>query len=479
MVFPADFVGCRFKVVQHLRLGDVPRTHVGEERHIRRMSLVDAALALLPTSVSAGSWEETLECMAAGHRIIVDPVLSYTADGMVLSIEPEALIRIGEDSEPAHTWRYAPLIVSTHQVLYRDEKRTCQVIDTHRIGQTKPVTGHFAPRHHTLDGYRLSLSALALRELGQDSSVGFCVGQELTMAYVGPTEPLHRATLNALTAPLPQRPVRVKECAAGCRYWQYCEPDLIARDDISLVLPGGRADTFREKGIETVQGLIDADLGQPSQIAQAWREGIVAMKKHDQVTAPRFDVEIDIDLEAYMGAGVYLWGTYDGSTYTPFVTWEELGGEAEARNFAELWTYLQDMRASAPQSFAAFCFANGGENHWLRRSARRFAPLRDRRHLHTLPTVEEVEQFIASPQWIDVFKLVKSQLVGTNGLGLKTVAPLAGFTYADEDVNGEASLELYDAGERERLLAYNRDDCVATAKVRHWLANGAPGIPLL
>ncbi|MDY6050508.1 MAG: TM0106 family RecB-like putative nuclease [Corynebacterium sp.] len=458
MVFPADFVGCRYKVVQHRRHGEIPRTHVGEERHQRRLHLVESIIARLPDPIIAGTWEETLECMAAGHPLIVEPIL--TVDAYDLTLQPEALVRVGT--------AYAPLVISTHQVLYPAPTARTRVIDTHRISLSTPVWGRYSPRHHTLDAYRLSLSALALAQVGMDAGVGYCVGQEETMAAVLDTQPLHEATIAALTRPLPQQPRRVKECAAGCRYWHLCQPWLEAHDDISLVLPGGRADHFRERGITTVQGLIEADAGTPSRLARAWRDGAVALKKVPATQAPRFEVELDIDLEAYQGRGVYLWGTYDGHSYTPFVTWEELGGEAEARNFAAFWEYLQDMHAGA-----VFCYANGGENHWLRRSAQRFAGKKG------VPSVESVERFIGSSQWIDVFKLVKAQLVGPFGLGLKTVAPLAGFTYEEADVTGETSLELYDAGERERLLRYNRDDCRATAAVRHWLATGAPNLRVL
>ena len=173
---------------------------------------------------------------------------------------------------------------------------------------------------------------------------------------------------------------------------------------------------------------------------------------------------------AYLNHGVYLWGTYDQHSYRPFATWGELGGDAEARNFAEFWTYLMDMRASTT-SFAAFCYAAGGENHWLRTSAKKFHRYKG------VPSLVEVDSFITSGQWIDVFKLVKSQLVGPGGLGLKVIAPVAGFTWDEEGVDGEESIELYRAGEHDRLITYNSGDCRATSAVRHWLAQGAPGIP--
>ncbi|CAB0864906.1 recombinase RecB [Corynebacterium diphtheriae] len=101
--------------------------------------------------------------------------------------------------------------------------------------------------------------------------------------------------------------------------------------------------------------------------------------------------------------------------------------------------------------------------------------------------------FIQSGQWHDVFVAVKNNLVGPEGLGLKVVAPAAGFSWEANDVDGEASVNLYreavgldthvdaetSANVRATLLSYNGDDCRATAAVRSWLNAGAPGVPLL
>ena len=138
----------------------------------------------------------------------------------------------------------------------------------------------------------------------------------------------------------------------------------------------------------------------------------------------------------------------------------------------------RDAAHAEGKTFAAYCYAAGGENHWLKSSAKRF------------DTVElaEVQAFIASDEWVDVFAHVRQHLVGTDGLGLKVLGPVVGFTWEDDDVDGEASVALRrqarrddEAGAQARatLLQYNEDDCRATRAVREFLDAGAPGLPLL
>src|SRR5699024_1454626 len=160
----------------------------------------------------------------------------------------------------------------------------------------------YKPRHHDLDGYQLAMAARALEELGLNSRRGAVVGQDhdhATYSDSASYQPAMDAAVEA-RAPenLPTKPRRANGCAS-CRFWPLCEPELKAKDDISLFLPGDRARAYREDGISTVQGLIDASLGLPSQLASAWREGTVLLA-HGDISVPRADVEIDVDMEAYM-----------------------------------------------------------------------------------------------------------------------------------------------------------------------------------
>lgn len=153
-----------------------------------------------------------------------------------------------------------------------------------------------------------------------------------------------------------------------------------------------------------------------------------------------------------------------------------------------MWTWLKQRREAAiaaGKTVGVFCYSSHGENHWLRFSARRFHG-----RYEGVPSEAEVSAFIASGEWQDVFVAVKKQLAGPKGLGLKVVAPAAGFHWDADDVDGETSVHLYREATGDvagvdleaaqaTLLSYNGDDCRATAAVRRWLAEGAPGVPAL
>ncbi|MFC6146667.1 TM0106 family RecB-like putative nuclease [Corynebacterium nasicanis] len=496
-VSAADLVGCRYRQVQRLRHPEVPRTRTA----LMRLARVEAAHAavweLLPTRPARGDRRRflridippvphdadsfsaelaTLEALAAEADLITGAVFTG-GTGTEWRVDVDILVRRPHGD-------YLPVIISNHRVARADESSTTPVIATSRLGLGEPVEGRFRLRHHVADGHRLALAARALEDIGVDCGQGAVIGQDRSRAFLAPTAPLQPALSAALEQELPSFPRRVKECAS-CRFWPLCEQELQAADDISLYLAGDRARTWREQGITTVAGLIDADLGEPSRLARAWRDGVVLLAKVDEVQAPTADVEIDVDMEAYLDQGAYLWGAFDGREYHSFATWVPLGGEAEAANFARFWHWLmgqRDRAHAAGQSFAAYCWSNHGENHWLTMSARRFAGMEG------IPPEAEVAAFISSPEWIDVFRLVRAQLVGPGGLGLKVVAPEAGYTWEDGDFDGEESVNARrvargtDAAAleaRRRLLRYNEDDCRATAAVRAWLRAGAPGVEKL
>lgn len=508
---PADLVGCRYRLVQRRRHPLVPRTEPARRRLGRLALARRTVLDALPTRPGLGDGRsrrflrvdvplpsggedpglseddleqaefDTLEALAAEANLITGAVFAGTSDGVGWRVRVDVLVRRPDGN-------YLPVIVSNHRVARHREGGSVPVIATSRLGLGEPMEESYRQRHHTIDGHRLGLAARALEALDLDSGWGGAIGQDRTRAFLTRTAGYQPALSTALTAPLPDVPRRVKECAS-CRFWGLCEPELVAADDISLFLPGDRADKFRENGVTTVAALIDARAGRISSLARAWREGVPLLRRRAQVSVPRADVEIDVDMEAYLDQGAYLWGAFDGERYRPFVTWRKLGGDAEAENFARFWAWLMDRRAQAHAaglSFAAHCYSSHGENHWMLQSARRFGGRRFGGVV--VPDEEEISAFIGSDEWIDVFRHVREQLAGPRGLGLKTVAPEAGFTWDDGDFDGEESVHARaialgrgpEAEEaRARLLRYNGDDCRATAAVRAWLDAGAPGTPLL
>ncbi|WP_211208361.1 TM0106 family RecB-like putative nuclease [Corynebacterium lubricantis] len=485
-VRPADLVGCRYRLRQRHLHPQIAPTREGNARKARVDVAQDVVLGLLPTKPAIGDGRgkafrrvdlhaaegedtelATYEAIYDRAHLITNATLSGWIDGQYVTTGVDVLVRQADRT-------YLPVQISNHRVAQPSKSKTMLAIPTHRLGLREPLEFGAKPRHHTLDGYRMAAAKLLLDEMGLGTELAGVIGQDRTKAFLVPVEPYIDSLREALDQPTPEQPRRLKQCAS-CRFWQLCEPELREMDEISLVFPGERARAFRDLEIHTIAGAIHADLGEPSIVAQAWRENIPVLARTETTSVPRADVEIDIDMEAYLDQGAYMWGAYDGDTYHAFVTWDEVGGKEESAMFTEFWTWLMGRREAAleaGQTFAAYCYAAGGENHWLMSSARRFKTVDE----------AEVKQFIQSDEWIDVFAYVRRQLVGVEGLGLKVVAPLAGYAWED-DVDGEASVayrrsaRLGDEAARELLLRYNEDDCRATRAVREFLDAGAPGVP--
>jgi hypothetical protein len=209
------------------------------------------------------------------------------------------------------------------------------------------------------------------------------------------------------------------------------------------------------------------------------------------VDVPRADIEVDLDMESTQ-SGVYLWGAQttvrspgtslqDG--YRPFDSWAELDPNEEARVLAGCWKYVKDCLDAATRaglSFAVY-FYTSAETTQIRRI------------LSANPNssgLTGLAEFVASDHWIDLHQVVKSQLVTGGGLGLKTIAPLAGFDWRDDDPGGEQSMLWHTCATesaetqqrsdaRDRILRYNEDDVLATLAVREWMDDNRESIPAI
>ncbi|MEJ2886723.1 TM0106 family RecB-like putative nuclease [Actinomycetospora sp. OC33-EN06] len=309
-------------------------------------------------------------------------------------------------------------------------------------------------------------------------------------------------------APALAEPSRITECRR-CPWWPTCEAALRAADDVSLVVRGDAALRLRGRGVGTVRelaaldpaeglpgpepdpevgegGFEGPDLVEAVALARAWTHDVPLVRRVARPAVARGDVEVDVDMESLGEDGAYLWGALLSGAdiglehgYRAFVTWDPLPTRDEGRSFGEFWTWLADVRARcAAQGLVlrAYCYNEQAENRWLRGSVERFGGMPG------VPSADEVEEFIASEAWIDLFPVVSESFLCPHGKGLKRVAPSAGFAWHDPEAGGENSMRWYrdavgldggepDPAQRERLLVYNEDDVRATWTLRTWLTS--------
>jgi predicted RecB family nuclease len=206
----------------------------------------------------------------------------------------------------------------------------------------------------------------------------------------------------------------------------------------------------------------------------------------DRIEVPRGDVEVDVDMEN-TADGCYLWGVLHtdrlaeapSPRYVPFATWDPDVSRGELRAFEEFWSWLVSKRArvhAEGATFRAYCYFRSAEEGQMRRIAQR------------LGRSDDVEAFLSSSDWVDLYEVVRQHLVTGRGLGLKQTAPLAGFAWRSEDVGGDLAMVRYDvavddadpgaaAEARDWILEYNEDDVRATSALREWLDGPAQQLP--
>ena len=420
----------------------------------------------------------------------------------------EILVRTGPDGG------YVPIIIVNHRVsqpVSPDAERPGTLL-TSPLGRWEPrVDGTRSSRVQRRDAMRLAHLTAMLGDLGcaasgRDADLrGGVIGSDADIVVVLPLAAVladYRETFavrrRIVEGTQQTEPHRVSECRS-CRWWPRCEDELRARGAISLVIGGRPGEVLEESGIVTIAELAAYRGPEPEEwpgsrpfdeavvSAICWGEGIDLVRRRDRPRVHRADIEVDVDMESYGERGAYLWGTLLTDTtepgaavrYRPFVTWDPLPSDDEARSFAEFWGWLMDQRAqayAAGKTFAAYCYSQHAENRWLRGSADRFAGMPG------IPDRAAVDAFIDSPEWVDVFEAVGDNFICPNGKGLKVVAPVAGFHWRDDEASGEASMEWYaaavgldgrveDLSQRARLLEYNEDDVQATKILREWMSS--------
>jgi predicted RecB family nuclease len=161
------------------------------------------------------------------------------------------------------------------------------------------------------------------------------------------------------------------------------------------------------------------------------------------------------------------------------VSWDPSASQGELDAFGRFWDWFQGQRAACRASgrtLRAYCYSKAAENGQMRRLAAQ------------LDVGDEVDDFVRSDQWVDLLEVFRDQLITGRRIGLKRVAPLAGFRWrGDEAGGGQAMVRFAEAvGDvdsatrseaRRWILEYNEDDVRATAALRDWLDGAARLLP--
>lgn len=198
---------------------------------------------------------------------------------------------------------------------------------------------------------------------------------------------------------------------------------------------------------------------------------------------PRFDIEIDLDMENAIDGEVYLWGALitdrSGSGlapvgYHPFVTWVATGEGGEEQVFSEFWEWLTELARRAATAGVTL-----GVYTWSGAEARELGRIsHDRAERH-----DEVEAFVSGGHWVDLLTAFDAGWTNGESSSLKVVATAVGYRWAVEDPGGAVSMVRHaeavtgDQAARDWLLEYNRGDVEATLAVREWMTGPGQAVP--
>ncbi len=297
------------------------------------------------------------------------------------------------------------------------------------------------------------------------------------------------------------RPIRVRECE-WCPWWEVCRPRM-HDDDLSLRISKTPLDvrelqTLMGLGIQTVTDLAAADVEAllPSYLpltthrdhseqrlrTAARRARMLAAGVElervttDPIGIPRADLEVDLDIETAEGDVTYLWGLLVTNRRTGrqefehFSLFADIAPADEIDLCARFCRRLLDLVAANP-GLRVFHYSDYETVH-IRRLAERSG------HPDILAATE-----LVADHFVDLFRPVRDNFVGVDGLGLKVVASRgAGFHWRDDAPGGLNSQIWFDsavhapseqerAAARTRVLEYNEDDVRATWAVREWLTD--------
>lgn len=280
-----------------------------------------------------------------------------------------------------------------------------------------------------------------------------------------------------------------------CVWRATCRAALVSADDLTLVPALGRSvRTALEPTVTTVAALADLDVealaapGGRTLVPGVGAGRLALFRERARVLtsgAPPFaieplglsrrDVEHHLDLETDPTCNdfCYLHGVLrrrrvDGADIEDYVHFLAEDPSREREAFIAAVDFLSADPSALITTFSAF------ERTTYRRLAKRYPDV----------GFERVEALFESGRCVDLYfdVILKSTHWPLNSLGLKAVARHLGFQWSDAQAGGANSIawfvdwmETRDDALLERILTYNREDCIASRVV----LDGALALPVM
>lgn len=266
-----------------------------------------------------------------------------------------------------------------------------------------------------------------------------------------------------------------------CDWRAWCVAELEAASDPTLLrdIDAGVRAALAHDGVRTIEDVARLDptderLPEGGTVLQARARVHGSLLRPDptgtSMDLPGAPTEIDFDIETYRGS-TYLAGLLvthgEASHYEAIVDWR---GDADGERDL-LGRLFERLGAWDGESFVVY--------HWTDYEQRLLVSAAERYGL-SIAGHDDVEEWFDAHA-VDLCAWARRHLVSPNGFSLKTIAPLCGFSWRDDDPGGlqsEIWFERLGAGDgamAARLLTYNEDDVRAQLAVRRWVRSHDSG----
>ncbi|MBW2968086.1 TM0106 family RecB-like putative nuclease [Candidatus Woesearchaeota archaeon] len=267
-----------------------------------------------------------------------------------------------------------------------------------------------------------------------------------------------------------------------CVWREYCYAYAEEKQDISLIYKLNRQhkEILNAKGIKTIKQAAALDVSALSRVKGLTEPTLSRLKLQAQslldkktivVHKPRIDAvdfELFFDIEGETELGIdYLYG----------VLVRDCRAECEeAEEFHAFWADVPEDEEKMWKEFCSFMsdLASRGSFKVYHYTHYELTSMKRLREKYGMPRglFDKI-----SRNMVDLFKVItKDVVVPLYSYSIKPIAKMLNFSWKADDAGGAQSMVWYhewldkkDAGLREKIIEYNRDDCEATRVVLDWL----------